>query len=108
MRPRTEPAGAEETAASPRHGTMVTSASPTAPIARQAEEPARGSPTRVSRSTPGRLKYKPDSLLAARAATEYRYVDQDLRRIAILGAVLFGVLLVLWLALVPLDVFGIY
>jgi hypothetical protein len=62
----------------------------------------------IARSTPGRVKVKPNSLLAAKAATEYLYVGQDLRRIAIVGASLFGVLLLLWILLVVLGLSGIY
>jgi hypothetical protein len=61
-----------------------------------------------SRSTPGRLKVKPNSLLAGKADTEYVYVRQDLRRIAIVGASLFGVLILLWLLLVVLGLSGLY
>jgi len=62
----------------------------------------------VARSTPGRVKVKPNSLLAAKAATEYVYVGQDLRRIAVVGASLFAVLLLLWIVLVVLGLSGIY
>lgn len=62
----------------------------------------------IRRSTPGRVKVKPNSLLAARAETEYVYVGQDLRRIAVVAAGLFGVMLVLWLLLVVVGVAGIY
>ncbi len=62
----------------------------------------------IRRSTPGRVKMKPNSLLAARAETEYVYVGQDLRRIAVVGASLFGVLLLLWVLLVIVGLFGIY
>jgi hypothetical protein len=50
----------------------------------------------VSRSSPARARAKPGSLLAAKAATEYVYVVQDLRRIAVVAIVLFGILLALW------------
>lgn len=62
----------------------------------------------IRRSTPGRVKMKPNSLLAARAETEYVYVGQDLRRIAVVAAGLFGVLLLLWVLLVVVGLFGIY
>jgi hypothetical protein len=67
-----------------------------------------GDAAAITRSTPGRVKVKPNSLLAAKAATEYVYVGQDLRRIALVGAGLFGVLLLLWLLLVVLGLSGIY
>ena len=47
---------------------------------------------------------KPGSLLAAKAATEYVYVAQDLRRILFVAAAMFGVLLVAWLIVVVLRV----
>jgi hypothetical protein len=50
----------------------------------------------VARSSPARARAKPGSLLAAKAATEYVYVAQDLRRIAVVAALLFGIMLVLW------------
>jgi hypothetical protein len=49
-------------------------------------------------------KIKANSLLAARAATEYVYVSQDLRRITIVAGTLIVSLLVLWLLLVALKV----
>ncbi|MFN8620458.1 MAG: hypothetical protein U0869_12730 [Chloroflexota bacterium] len=61
-----------------------------------------------SRSTPGRVKVKPDSLLATRAADEYVYVRADLRRITTVAAVLFGVLILLWLLFTIVDPFGLY
>ena len=47
---------------------------------------------------------KPGSLLAAKAATEYVYVAQDLRRITLVAVVLFGFLLVAWLLIVVLRI----
>lgn len=61
-----------------------------------------------SRSTPGRVKIKPDSVLATRAADEYAYIRQDLRRITIVAASLFGVLILLWLLFTIVDPFGLY
>ena len=49
-------------------------------------------------------KIKANSLLAARAATEYVYVSQDLRRIAIVAGTLMVALLIMWLLLVALKV----
>jgi hypothetical protein len=54
------------------------------------------------------MKVKANSLLAARAQTEYVYVGQDLRRIVLVGAMLFGILLALWIVLVILGVSGLY
>jgi hypothetical protein len=49
-------------------------------------------------------KIKAGSLLATRAATEYVYVSQDMRRILLVAGSLVGVLLVLWLLVVVLRV----
>ena len=57
-----------------------------------------------ARAVHPRHRTKPGSLLAARAATEYVYVSQDIRRILIVSTVLFGVLIALWPALVVLRV----
>lgn len=58
---------------------------------------------RVERAHP-RHRTKPGSLLAARAATEYVYVAQDMRRIALVAALLLVTLIVLWLLIVVLRV----
>jgi len=42
---------------------------------------------------------RPNSLLASRAAEEYVYVAQDLRRIAVVAVLLFGLLIAAWIAL---------
>ena len=47
---------------------------------------------------------KPGSLLAARAANEYVYVAQDMRRILVVAAALFGTLIILWLLIVVMKV----
>jgi hypothetical protein len=57
---------------------------------------------------PGRVKVKPNSLLAARAAEEYLYVGQDLRRIVGIAAAMVVLLIVLWLLLVVLNLSGLY
>ena len=49
-------------------------------------------------------KIKAGSLLAARAATEYVYVAQDMRRIIVVAGGLFLFLFVLWLFVVGLKV----
>jgi hypothetical protein len=51
-----------------------------------------------------RARVKPGSLLAAKAATEYVYVAQDMRRILVVAAVLAAVMLILWLLLVVMRV----
>lgn len=60
--------------------------------------------SRVARTTHPRHRTKPGSLLAARAATEYVYVAQDLRRITVVAVLLFGVLILLWLAIVVFKI----
>ena len=59
---------------------------------------------RAARSTYQHHRVKPGSALAARAATEYVYVAQDMRRILLVAAALFGVLVVAWLLVVVLRV----
>jgi hypothetical protein len=65
-------------------------------------------PRTVSRSLPGRVKVKPDSVLAQRARDEYVYVGQDLRRIVVVAAILFAALLVIWVFFTTVDPFDIY
>ena len=52
-------------------------------------------------------KIKAGSILAARAATEYVYVAQDLRRILIVAGALIGLLFGLWLLLVVMKVIAL-
>jgi len=56
----------------------------------------------------GHVKVKPTSALAARAAQEYVYVGEDLRQIARVGIAMSIVMIVLWVIIVPLNIFGIY
>jgi len=58
----------------------------------------------AARTTQPRQRSKPGSLLAARAATEYVYVAQDIRRILLVAGALFAVLILLWLAVVVLGI----
>ena len=58
----------------------------------------------VAQSTPARSRQRPGSLLAARAASEYVYVAQDMRRILIVAGALFTTMIVLWLFLVVFRV----
>jgi hypothetical protein len=51
-----------------------------------------------------RSRVKPGSMLAAKAATEYVYVAQDMRRILFVAALLAGVMLILWVLLVVMKV----
>ena len=55
---------------------------------------------RVARSTPARQRATASSLLATRAAQEYVYVAQDVRRIILVAAALFGIMILLWLLIV--------
>lgn len=59
---------------------------------------------RTARSTPARARTRPGNLLAAKAATEYLYVSQDIRRIVLVSAALFAVMLALWVLIVVLRV----
>jgi len=52
-------------------------------------------------------KIKAGSILAARAATEYVYVSQDLRRILVVAGALIGLLFALWALLVVLKVIAL-
>lgn len=49
-------------------------------------------------------KIKAGSVLAARAATEYVYVSQDMRRILLVASGLVGLLFALWLLVVVLRI----
>lgn len=55
-----------------------------------------------------RARAKPGSLLASRAATEYVYVGQDLRKIVVMGAILFAILIALWVLIVLLGFSSLY
>lgn len=62
-----------------------------------ADQPATGQThTRAARAAQPRSRVKPGSLLAARAATEYVYVAQDIRRILLVSALLTGVMLLIY------------
>ena len=107
-RPGSQPPAAIPGAA-PRQSDLdaaVVIADPTPVTAAPASSQAR--PAAVVSHQRGHIKVKPNSLLAARAAEEYVYVGEDLRHIVRVAAVLFSVLLVLWLVVVVLNVFGIY
>ncbi|HEY5488947.1 MAG TPA: hypothetical protein VIK00_03835 [Candidatus Limnocylindrales bacterium] len=62
---------------------------------------------RISNTVPARTRSRPGSLLAARAATEYVYVAQDMRRIIVVAAALFGTMILLWLLIVGLKVIAL-
>jgi hypothetical protein len=67
-----------------------------------------GRPAPVVSHQRGRIKVKPNSVLAARAAQEYVYVGEDLRHIVRVAGLLFGLLLLMWLVIVVANVFGLY
>lgn len=72
-------------------------------------EPSTVGPRTVSERTTrsGTLvhhKIKAGSILAARAATEYVYVSQDIRRIVLVAASLVAVMFVLWFLIVVAKV----
>ena len=60
-------------------------------------------PERAAASQRGATRVRPNSLLALRAAEEYGYVAQDLRRIALVAVLLFGLLIGLWVAIEALG-----
>jgi hypothetical protein len=67
------------------------------------EEPetrlATAAPDVRGATSPIRSRAKPTGMLAAKAATEYVYVAQDLRRIVAVAALLFGIMFALWILL---------
>lgn len=108
--------GAEPPAAIPGAPPRATEESDlvsSAVAATEATNRASGAPLGVTpppttRAHRGRVKVKSDSLLAQRAADEYVYVGQDLRRIVVVAGILFAALIVLWLFFTIVDPFGIY
>ncbi len=93
-RPSDEPSEVRGVAdAVPPRRTLVTAGAGTVPPARSIHHRARA---------------KPGSILAERAATEYVYVAQDLRRIAVVAALLIGILLLLWIVLVVMGASPLY
>jgi hypothetical protein len=113
-RPGARPASQRTAARQRDAGAARTEAAPVAPLAeepRSAEpviDEVAGPPAETRRpdahTAHPRQRIKPGSLLASRAATEYVYVAQDLKRIGIVGGLLFGTLLVLWLLIVVMRV----
>jgi hypothetical protein len=103
-RPQTRPAGSQ-----PRQQSSPPSQLVAAEII--AEDVIEGEPSEaadelelVAKSTPARSRQRPGNLLAARAATEYVYVAQDMRRILVVAGALFATAIVLWLLLVVFRV----
>lgn len=68
------------------------------------DRPAAAAALEASARSHPRHRVKAGSLLAARAATEYVYVAQDMRRILFVSGLLVTVMLVLWLLLVVMRV----
>ena len=66
-------------------------------------EPAPPRPARSSRGAAAGTA-RGAGLLAAKASTEYAYVNQDLRRISRFAAAILGAMVVLWLVI---DVAGV-
>ena len=58
----------------------------------------------AGRAAVARTRARPSSLLAAKAATEYVYVAQDVRRILVVATALFGVMFALWILIVVAKV----
>lgn len=81
---------------------------PTADLVVARSEPVSRPVATSARTGHARVRAKPGSLLASRSATEYVYVSQDLRRIAIVAGVLFVVLIALWVVLVVLGISPLY
>jgi hypothetical protein len=82
------------TISAPAAEAPVEEMAPAAEVARPAANVMRGS------------RVRPNSLLASRAAEEYVYVAQDLRRIAVVAVLLFGLLFVTWIAFQALGIPG--
>ncbi|HVQ23441.1 MAG TPA: hypothetical protein VMT36_09215, partial [Candidatus Saccharimonadia bacterium] len=61
---------------------------------------------RAAATQPRGARGRPNTLLATRAAEEYVYVAQDLRRIGLVAILLFGILFGLWIAIEALGLFG--
>ena len=96
---RPQPPRAVRTTAAP----PVTESSAALELAEERVEERRPSPTEDTsevRSTATRSRARPSALLAARAASEYVYVAQDVRRIAVVASLLFATMLVLWVLIV--------
>jgi hypothetical protein len=98
------PEAASVTAAGPEGaGTSLAATALRQPAAGAATTSTATSLRRVGRRTRPRADD-----LTSRATAEDAWVRADLRRIAIISTGLVGILVVLWLLLVVLDVFGLY
>jgi hypothetical protein len=106
-RPPTErSAGIRRTVTAPRPSQLEAAEVIAEDIVEEQPAAARTELERVARSTARTTHHriKPGSILAARAATEYVYVAQDMRRILLVAGALIGFLFALWLAVVVLKV----
>jgi hypothetical protein len=68
------------------------------------DAPAQEVAARAVRAAAPRGRARPSSLLAAKAATEYVYVAQDVRRIVLVAGLLFGIMFALWILIVVTKV----
>lgn len=102
-RPGNRPAGNR-----PATGRATTAARPSQLVAAEtiAEDIIEGHPASAANelraaaaAAPARSRAKPSGLLAAKAATEYVYVAQDVRRIVTVAAFLFAIMFVLWVVI---------
>jgi uncharacterized membrane protein len=62
---------------------------------------------RPATSVAPRSRARPSSLLATKAATEYVYVAQDVRRIVAVALALFAVMFALWILIVVAKVIAV-
>jgi hypothetical protein len=78
-------------------------------IVEERPQEAKAELERYTRATSQRThhKVKAGSILAARAATEYVYVAQDLRRILVVAGGLVGLLFALWALVVVMKVIAL-
>jgi len=93
----------------PRPAGLPETAVPGAPDAAFASPPPRAAasiplPSSAAHSP---SSIRPGSILAAKAAQEYRYVTLDLRRIVVVVGTLFAAMLALWVAMDVLRVVAI-
>lgn len=92
----------------PRHPTSQLEAAEVIAEDVMEERPAEAADEleRVAQTVPTRpgTRTKPGSLLAVRAASEYVYVAQDMRRILVVAGALFATMFILWALLVVMRV----
>ena len=103
MRPRTA-----EAAATPQPVPLEVAPALAEEAVAQPASAAPAMPRRVGPVAHARPRAKPGSVLAARAANEYVYVAQDMRRIVVVAGALFAAMILAWLLIavvkvVPLD-----